>query len=137
MFRLSLVAVAALLAAAAPSRATEECPASGLDRIETVLREAPTCARAMALLRACALGASGDVVLGAAVTERCERDFLGKLTVPHRQAYERAKQRCAGKHRNQSGTMYRSLEAFCGAELAQSYARRQQKAAAGGDRRKP
>jgi hypothetical protein len=124
-----MFAIAALVLAAAPAGAAEECPTRGLDPIEGVLREAPTCSRSLVLFQACAFGASGDVVLGAVVREKCERDFLDKLKPPDRKAYERAQNRCALKHRTRSGTMYRAFEAFCGAELAAKYSRRLQRAA--------
>jgi hypothetical protein len=58
------------------------------------------------------------------VTERCEAEFLNHLGKSERQAYRRAQERCARKYRHELGTMYRSFEAFCGAEVALSYARR-------------
>lgn len=128
MLRSAMLAVTAFVLAAGPAPA-EECPASGLDAVEKVLREAPTCSRSLQLFRACALGASGDLQLGAAVTGRCEKDFLGTLKGAERKSYDRAKVRCAVKHRKESGTMYRSFEAFCGAQLAEKYARRPHKAA--------
>lgn len=129
MLRLAMVAAAALVLVTGPVRAAEECPTSGLEEIEKVLREAPTCKRSLQLFQVCSFGASGDVSLGAAVTERCEKDFLATLKTAERKAYDRGQAQCARKHRHQSGTMYRSFEAFCGAQLAEKYASRLQKAA--------
>jgi hypothetical protein len=60
----------------------------------------------------------------AAGAERCEGEFLDRLTKAEKQVYRRAQQRCARKYRHEFGTMYRSFEAHCGAEVALSYAKR-------------
>jgi len=49
---------------------------------------------------------------------------LTKLSKAQRQTYDRQRQRCARKYQDQSGTMYRSFEAFCCAILAKDYSRR-------------
>ena len=72
----------------------------------------------------CEVGTSGDLRLGAAVTEKCEADFLGKLTAAQKRAYDREQKRCAHKYREKDGTMYRSFEAFCGAYVARDYSAR-------------
>jgi hypothetical protein len=88
------------------------------------LQDAPSCEKALDLFRACSLGAGGDVALGAIVVEKCEAGFLGRLTREQRRTYDREQKRCQNKYRRESGTMYRSFEAFCGAELARNYAHR-------------
>jgi hypothetical protein len=105
---------------------TQECPVEGFDsdKIEEAARTAPSCERSFRVFRLCGSGASGDVGLGSVVTERCEAEFLNHLNKSERQAYRRAQERCARKYRHELGTMYRSFEAFCGAEVALSYARR-------------
>lgn len=55
------------------------------------------------------------------VTEKCEADFLGKLTAAQRRAYDYEQKRCSRKYFNKGGTMYRSFEAFCGAYVAHNY----------------
>ena len=106
--------------------ATQDCPIQGfdLDKIEEAARNAPTCDRSLELFRLCGSGATSDVQLGAAVTERCEGDFLARLSKAQRTEYRRAQARCARKYARESGTMYRSFEAYCGAEVARSFARR-------------
>jgi hypothetical protein len=70
----------------------------------------------------------GDVTLGSAVAEVCEAGFLGKLSKAQRRSYDREMRRCDAKYRHESGTMYRSFEAFCRAELAVRYQTRMAKA---------
>jgi hypothetical protein len=55
------------------------------------------------------------------VTEKCEADFLGKLTPAQRRAYDGEQKACSRKYLNKSGTMYRSFEAFCGVYVARNY----------------
>jgi hypothetical protein len=103
-----------------------ECPIVGFDweKIEAAARTAPSCERSFQMLASCSSGAGSDVGLGSVVTSRCEADFLTKLSSAQRQVYRSAQVRCQRKYRQESGTMYRSFEAFCGAEIARSYARR-------------
>jgi hypothetical protein len=103
-----------------------ECPVAGFDweKIEEAARTAPSCERSFQTLASCSSGAGSDVGVGAVVTSRCEADFLTKLSSAQRQVYRSAQARCQRKYQQESGTMYRSFEAFCGAELARAYARR-------------
>jgi hypothetical protein len=112
------------VAVAAEDKSKEECPAFGLDAIESAIRQAQSCRRAIALFEICEFGASGDVGLGAAATEKCEGDFLSKLSAAQKRAYGRAQKFCARKYHNEDGTMYRSFEAFCGAYAARDYSAR-------------
>lgn len=136
MFR-AFLAVFAMLSLAAPaahaaSKAPKECTAigEGPDAREDLIRKAPSCDAAMEQFEACAYGASGDTGLGQIVREKCEADFLRRLGKPERAAYAAAINRCNRKYRNESGTMYRSFEAFCRAEVAQKYSRRAKKTGA-------
>src|ERR1700682_3727665 len=99
----------------------EECPTLDHQEIEDLLRKAPSCQRAGALLESCQFGTSGDVSLGAIVTEQCEGDFLGKLNATQNRAYDREQKRCQRKYAHEDGTMCRSFEAFCGADVARHY----------------
>jgi hypothetical protein len=117
---ISLVAATTLTAAAA----TRDCPTLDGDKILELLDQAPTCERSLALFEVCSYGASGDVRLSAVVIRKCEADFLTRLSKPQRQAYDHRRQQCERKYQNQSGTMYRSFEAFCSAKLARDYAQR-------------
>ena len=104
----------------------KECPIEdfSLDKIEDAARNAPSCDKSLEVFRLCGAGASSDVALGGIVTERCEADFLKRLSRRERRAYANAQNRCERKYRHETGSMYRSAEAYCVAELARTYARR-------------
>jgi hypothetical protein len=127
MFKRLAFAVAAFLLSAALKPAIagdEECPTLDGEKIRELLVRSPTCDRSLALFKSCAFGAGGDIDLSDVVIKKCEGDFLSKLSASQRRTYYRKQKRCASKYQNQSGTMYRSFEAFCSANLAQTYARR-------------
>jgi hypothetical protein len=125
MFSRLLCAASIVAMATAPVAAPiEDCPTRGGDNILDLLDQAPTCEKALAFFEACAYGSSGDVGLSEVVIRKCEGDFLTKLSKSQRQAYDQGQKRCWRKYRNESGTMYRSFEAFCSANLAKNYARR-------------
>ena len=115
----TVVALSVTLLLSAPALAMD-CPpeVSSLEDREQAVRKAATCKKSLEMMQACAYGASGDVSLGAVVTETCEAGFLGKLSKAQRRSYDREQRRCDDKYRNESGTMYRSFSAFCRAENA-------------------
>jgi len=119
------LAIIASLGLAAPAHASI-CQGKSLTLDETVaaIKAEPTCDASMKLFQECSYGASGDVSLGTAVREKCEADFLPKLSAPQKQIYQRGQQACLRKYAHESGTMYVSWSAFCGAELAQRYSQR-------------
>ena len=121
----TVMAVSAMLLLATPLQA-KDCPVQefGLEAREDAIRNAPTCRQALEIMQACAYGASGDTGLGAAVRERCEPDFLPKLSKAQKRAYDREQKRCDQKYARQSGTMYRSFTAFCQAQSAAAHAAR-------------
>jgi hypothetical protein len=129
------LAVSIAASAAKDARKKEECPTLDRKEIEDLLREAPSCQRAIAQFEICQLGSSGDVSLGAIVTEKCEGDFLSKLSAAQRRAYVRAQKSCQRKYANEDGSMYRSFAAFCGAGVARNYSARFLKAAPAGRRK--
>jgi hypothetical protein len=120
LYAVSIVAMTIAPAAAA----TLDCPTRDRDNILDLLDQAPTCEKSSALFQVCSYGAGGDVALSQVVIRKCEGDFLTKLSKSQRQSYDRQQKRCSLKYRNESGTMYRSFEAFCSANLARDYARR-------------
>jgi hypothetical protein len=125
------IAAALILAASLlTAQAADHCPADGADAIVVALKQAPSCNRAMAMFEACQTGASGDVQFGAAVTTRCEVDFLRHLSRPRKSAYQHDLRVCDRKYSSEGGSMYRSFEAFCQAGVAQRYSRRAIKIAA-------
>ena len=120
-----VLAVSAILFIVTPVRA-KDCPVKefSLDAREDAIRKAPTCKQALEIMGACAYGAGGDTGLGGAVHERCEPEFLPRLSKAQRRAYDREQKRCDAKFARQSGTMYRSATAFCQAQSTVTYARR-------------
>jgi hypothetical protein len=80
--------------------------------------------QALDIMQACAYGAGGDTSLSAALHERCEPEFLPKLSNAQKRAYEREQRRCDDKYAKHSGTMYRSFAAFCQAQSTVNYSRR-------------
>jgi hypothetical protein len=120
MFVRTLIAVGVpAWAGPKPASVQKECPvASSLDTSEEAIRKAPTCKQALEIMEACALGASGDTALGSAVVDKCEAGFLSKLSKTQRRDYDRGIKQCDSKYRRESGSMYRSFEAFCRAQLA-------------------
>ena len=117
-----VVAVSTTISEAKDDSKPEQCPTRELDSIADLIDQAPSCRHAVRLFEI--VGASGDVALGTAVTEKCEGGFLNKLTASQKQTYERRQKRCARKYQNKIGTMYRSFEAFCGAYVARNYSDR-------------
>jgi hypothetical protein len=126
-----VLAISAVLFVCAPATAaTQDCPTLDGEQIEKLLKDAPSCDKAMETFTACAYGASGDTGLGQIVTARCEADFAAKLSPAERKAYDQKLKRCARKYARESGTMYRSFAAFCRAGVAQAYSRKFLKAKA-------
>jgi hypothetical protein len=132
MLAISIAAGAARDARNKDAPSKEECPTLDHQEIEELLGKAPSCQDAMVLFEICQFGASGDVGLGAIVTHKCEGDFLSKLNAAQKRAYQREQQHCQRKYSNQSGTMYRSFEAFCSAGVARAYSERFLKAVPAG-----
>ena len=101
-----------------------ECPEHGPGYIDALIeqfKKEPSCRSAIKLFEACEFTASGDVPLGAAVTEKCEGDFLAKFNAGQKRTYARELKACDDKYRNKSGTMYLSFAAFCKTDVARKY----------------
>lgn len=117
MTRLLLVLVGLLFMA--PPLTAADCPVErNGDAISAALEKAPTCAAAQKLFEDCAYVASIDSMFGGIVTEKCEKDFLTKLSATQRKSYNGQKVACSRKYAKQEGTMYRSFEAMCISTLA-------------------
>ena len=100
------------------------CPApSDLEAAEKLIGQAPSCATAATLARDCAIGASGDVGLVAAAEQVCQATFLSRLDRKALREFQAKRQACHRKYRNESGTMYRSFEAFCELRVSERFAK--------------
>jgi hypothetical protein len=128
LMRRVVMAVSATLLLATPLKAlkAKDCPVEEftLDAREDAIRNAPGCMQALDIMQACAYGAGGDTSLNAALRERCEPEFLPKLSKAQKKAYDREQKRCDDKYAKRSGTMYRSFTAFCQAQSTVNYSRR-------------
>jgi len=91
---------------------------------EALLRTAPSCDKAMELFASCNAGGSGDINLGQIVTEKCQADFLKKLSAKQQRAYEGEIKSCNDEVKEDEGTLSRAMAAGCRAQLAQSYAQK-------------
>ena len=119
-----LLALSATFLLIAPAKAVD-CPvARDGDAISAAIEKAPTCEAAYNVFQACAYIASIDSMFGGLVTEKCEKNFLAKLTPPQSKAYQREKDACEKKYAKQEGTMYRSFEATCISKVAVGYSKR-------------
>jgi hypothetical protein len=125
----AVLAVILLLGASPALAVVCQDTSMSLDEVVDVINAAPGCERAMKIFEDCSLGTSGDIRMGAAVENKCEGDFLGRLKAPQKQAYQREMAVCDRKYRNESGTMYRSFTAFCRAKISQRYSAHALKAA--------
>lgn len=123
------VATVALLAGVSIARAQDVCPADYTEpeKVAQAIATAPSCDAAMKVFSACSNGAGGDTELGQTAQTKCESNFLAALKEPVKQSYQREIRVCDRKYRNQSGTMYRSFEAFCRAQVSQKYSQRYSK----------
>lgn len=118
------------MAVAAPKAAKQECPTLDKDEIEKLLKEAPSCDQSMKMFEVCSFGTSNDTDLGEIVSEKCEGDFVAKLSKAERKTYDGRRDQCQKKYANKSGSMYRSFSAFCAAKVSQDYSRKALKASA-------
>jgi hypothetical protein len=118
-----ILACSAILLMSLVARA-QECQSLGQADREARIQKAPTCDTAMEAFSDCAYGASGDVGLADIATDKCEAEFLQKISVKQRRAYIVALKHCDDKYENMESTMYIAMAAGCRAELAQSYARK-------------
>jgi len=122
MLRLLLLASAFAAFAASAALADEACFGSDAEALSTALTKAGSCRAALAKFSACAWGSSADLRFGDIVVKVCEGAFVGNLTATGKANYADEAALCAYEHARQDGTMYRSMEALCRAEVASRFA---------------
>ena len=129
-FGLGLAVLAVVFSFNADPARASICLGQSMSQEETVAAISATsgCDKAMKLFQDCSYTASGDILLGEAVEKKCEVDFLSRLPVRQKRAYESELKRCDAKYYGKQGTMYLSFTAFCRAEVSQRYARQGRKA---------
>ena len=116
-----ILACSAILLLTLPG-AAEDCRELEFGAREALLRQAPTCDKAMELFQGCNAGGSGDINLGLIVTEKCEAGFLKKFSKAQRRSYDRELKSCNDEMKDDEGTLSRAMAAGCRALAAQSYA---------------
>jgi uncharacterized protein YecT (DUF1311 family) len=121
MLRLLLAAAFSVFAVSA-ALADEACFGSDAEAMSTALEKAGSCRAAFAKFSACAWGSSADLAFGDVVMKVCEGEFLARLTAAGKANYATEAALCAYEHARQDGTMYRSMEALCRAEVASRFA---------------
>jgi uncharacterized protein YecT (DUF1311 family) len=121
MLRLLLAAAFSAFAASA-ALAGDACFGSDGEAMSAALKNAGSCRAALAKFSACAWGSSADLAFGDVVVKVCEGEFLAKLTPAGKANYEAEAGLCDYEHARQEGTMYRSAEALCRAEVASKFA---------------
>lgn len=128
---LSLLAV--LMSVTAGAAEQKACPIEPFDlaAVEQLMSRAPGCDAAMTIFNRCGVGTSADLHTGDIATKKCEAAFAGRLSPAQTRAYARARHVCATKYAHESGTMYRSFEAYCVAQAAQRLALQVTRATAG------
>ena len=108
--------------------AAEDCQALDFTAREALVRKAPTCDKAIEQFGNCNAGGSGDINLGQIATERCQADFLTKLSAKQRRAYQAGIKSCNDEVKEGEGTLSRAMAAGCRADLAQKFAHKYGKA---------
>ena len=121
MLRLLLAAAFATFVSQA-AFADDACFGSDAGALSAALEHADSCRAAFAKFSACAWGSSADLTFGDIVVKVCERGFVAKLSAAGKTNYSDEAALCAYEHVRQDGTMYRSMEALCRAEVAQRFA---------------
>jgi hypothetical protein len=122
MFVRIILAASTILLAVLSAAAAEDCQQLGFEAREALLRKAPTCDKAMELFSNCNGGGSGDINLGQIATEKCQSDFLTKLSAKQRRTYQAGVKSCNDQIKEDEGTLSRAIGAGCRANLAQNFA---------------
>lgn len=103
------------------SVAAAECTLD-LEAEEAKVRAATSCASAHAILTGCLWGSTADISRASMTREKCESEFMSRLTGRQETSYQRKLAACQRKYARQSGTMYQSMQAVCEADAARAFA---------------
>jgi len=97
------------------------CPVDlDADKISAAIEGAGSCYTAAGIAESCAFGSSLDVQFVSSASTICERGF-GSMTAADKRAYETLLGECSAKYENESGTLYRSMAAFCTLEVTRLF----------------
>jgi uncharacterized protein len=116
-----------LLLVVIPVRAQDKCPfgfggekaADGLDK---ALHDQKSCKSAVELMSKCRWGSSADSEFAPIAIEKCEGDFLKKLSPAGMDNYTTQMQLCAYEYARQEGTISISEAAMCQVDVAAKFA---------------
>ena len=131
--KLRIVVALLVLALFVPSlaRLTAECPVKSydIDEIAKAVHDAPSCSASLAIFERCGSGATSDVTVGEIVPSENARPCSKASSLsPANAPTTSAQTVCEKKYIKQTGSMYRSFEAFCYASAAASVAKQFSKA---------
>jgi hypothetical protein len=118
----TILACWAILLLVRPGVTAEDCRQLDHEARQALIHKAPTCDKAMAQFGDCNYGATGDTALGQIATDRCEADFLKKLSAGQKRSYRQGIKRCNDAVNEDEGTLSIAIGAGCRANLAQDYA---------------
>lgn len=101
----------ALLSLLSAGLMATECPADGVE-IEAQISRSESCYEAAKIARDCAWGSSIDVSFVAAASEICLKTY-DSWSDKHKIIMSTVIEDCQRKYENESGSLYRSMAAFC------------------------
>jgi hypothetical protein len=117
--------VAAILAFLTTTGAyAQDCPAASLEERLQLIETARSCVQASHINDLCSEATGADTIPSQAVIDKCEMDFVGKLSRSRLAAYKREIARCERKYANKRGTMYVSFTMYCMAHVAVRFSRK-------------
>ena len=112
------------LSLGAMAQAQDHCqfgnPEAG-EHFEKALKAAKSCADAEKQYNDCRWGSSADVGFGGIVIDRCERDFLSKLSIEQKKHYTEEMHLCGYEYARQQGTLSISDAATCAVDVSARY----------------
>jgi uncharacterized protein YecT (DUF1311 family) len=124
MYRLQL-SIFLLLAAVGSACAQDPCHlgvGNLADTVKNALRAQESCSAAADLLHKCAWGSRADTGFAPIAIEKCEAEFLDKLSEAGKDNYRTEVQLCGYEYARRKGTLYRSATVLCQADVAARFA---------------
>lgn len=124
MYRMS-AALFCLFMLSVSAFAQKECKfgsAEGAEALKQGLHAAKSCKAAADLLDKCMWGSSADTGFSAIAVEKCENEFLAKLSPAGRERYMQQMQLCSYRYARAEGTMSISAAAMCQMQIAEEFA---------------
>ncbi len=92
-----------------------------LNKVKDIILKSTSCEEGAHIAEACALGASGDLQTVPVAIEKCEIDFMTKLSTSDKVAYHNLQSKCFEKYETLNGSMYKSMAIFCSLQVSRLY----------------